>query len=491
MMTDEDDELDIDKMFEIHYKITELFENNKIDILDINLPKENNFGFIEYKRTLTTYKKRISKLKTQIYWRLSEGLTYNSQNICYYIIGIDDNGSIKHPITDDEIIITLDIINNCINNSDIKYLYKKIIYNNHQLLIIKFWKEEILTTNDIKIILLGPAKSGKTKFFIDLHVCKLFSNNKKYPSNNIAKSNNIVKSNIFDIHNDEKKINKTLVIHHQYSNVEYKKDINLIDIDNLEDINDNLDIVEGQGIKIHIIDTPSNSIISNIKYLISYNIDIIIYFDNINNIFDNILEEINKKYNNVIKISDTTYLEDFNTKKLLHLIMLKSQFRKKILSDINDIIIVNETRFIQSHQETKFNKYIYFVETLMDINIFDNITDINIRNIQYIYNYKSSICANNTISIETDKIIQHLILGKTKELKILDLTNKINIDNYENNIITYYIIILNQIYIITDKKNLLKIIFDKTILIPENYLLLPVFIIWCKNNIYHLEIIFI
>ena len=170
--TNDEDSLDINKMFEIHYKITELFENSEKNSLDIYLPEENDYGFIEYKRTLHTYKSKLSKLKTQIYWRLSQGLMYNSQNTCYYILGIEDNGVIKHPISQDEITTTLDTVDSCIENSDIKYIYKKIIYQDNPLLIIKFWKEEILSNTDIRIILLGPSESSKTRFFVGLHNCK-------------------------------------------------------------------------------------------------------------------------------------------------------------------------------------------------------------------------------------------------------------------------------------------------------------------------------
>ena len=53
--------MDINKMFEIHYKLTELFENVSMDILDIDLPEENDYGFIEYKRNLASYKNKLPK----------------------------------------------------------------------------------------------------------------------------------------------------------------------------------------------------------------------------------------------------------------------------------------------------------------------------------------------------------------------------------------------------------------------------------------------
>jgi hypothetical protein len=483
-MTNDEDSVDIDKMFEIHYKITELFENNDINELVVDLPEENDYGFIEYKRTLLTYKNKLSKLKTQIYWRLSQGLMFNSQNTCYYILGIEDDGTVKCPIDQESITNTIELLDTCTQKSDIKYLFKKVTYHFEPLLIIKFWKEDILTETDIRIILLGPPESNKTKFFVGLHNCKFSTYDTFAQMTKI--DNKIFKSDVFDIHTDENKFKKTLILHHQYFNVKYNKDMNLIDTDNFHDVNSNLIITEESGLNIHVIDTPGNSIISNIKYLISYNIDIVIYFNHVNNLYDNILEEINDKYNNVIKITDTTFLKDFDTKKLLHMALLKTYAKKKILDEMEDILLINETRVINSHQQTKFNKYIYYSYNLMNMNIFDKISDTHIRNIQYKYNYKSSIYSNNSISIETDKPTYKPILGKTKQLESLEL---INTELEENeHILTYYIIVLNQIYIVNSKNIPHKIIFDKIILIPEKYKTLPIFVIWCKNNTYHLKI---
>jgi hypothetical protein len=500
---DDEPKIDINKMFEIHYTLSELFENILINTINIHLPEENDYGFIEYKRNLASYKNKLYKLKTQIYWRLSEGITYNSQNTCYYILGIEDNGLITNPITQDEITNSLNIINKSTENSDIKYIHRQIIYQNYPLLIIKFWKEDILSNTDIRIILLGASESGKTKFFVGLHNCKFnifepYSEIKPelcqrmYPtkqSNTEIQQieNNMFNSKIFDIHTDENKLNKTLILHHQYFNVNYNKKINLIDVNNLSDIQDNLNITEDYGLNIHIIDTPGNSIISNIKYLIGYNADIIIYFNHTNNLYERVLEQINNKYNNVIKITDTSYLSDFNTKKLLHQALLKYQSINKILNGVEDILLINENRLIQCHQQTKFNKYIFYCYNLMNLNIFDKISDITIRNIQCKYNYKSSIHSNNSISIETNKQIHRCILGKTSHLEILELGNLEVEDN--DILLTYYIIILNQIYIINAKNIPCKIIFDKIILIPEKYINIPIFIIWCKNNEFFMKIV--
>ena len=300
-------------------------------------------------------------------------------------------------------------------------------------------------------------------------------------------NNKLFNSDIFDIHSDESKIKKTLILHHQYLNVNFKKELNTIDLNNFKDIQDNLEITDYEGLNIHIIDTSGNSIITNIKYLISYNIDIIIHFNQTNNLYDNVLEVINQKYNNVLKITDTSYSKDFNSKKLLCQALLKYESRFKILDNIKNVLLINESRLMKSYQDTTFNKYIFYCYNLMNMNVFDKISDVHIRNIQYKYNYKSSIETNNSISIETDKPIHKIILGNTKILETLEFSD-LNLEDSDV-IITYYIIIINQIYLINSKNIPSKMIFDKIILIPEKYTSIPIFIIWNKYNEYHLKIV--
>jgi hypothetical protein len=473
-------ELDINKMFEIHYKLTQIFETD-IDILNIELPNECDNGFIEYKRNLLSYENKQSKLKTQIYWRIAEGLTYNSSNICYYILGIEDNGTILKEITNEEIEKSINIIEKCIKKSNIKAIKKFVKYKENRLLVYKFWKKEKLQTTDIRIILLGATETNKTKFFIGLHNYK-FDIIGKDTTSQKKSINKLFKTDIFDIHSTETKTDKTLILHHQYLKVN--------DETNQFDLTD-----EDDGYDIHIIDSPGNSIISNIKYVISYNADIIIHFNHTSNLYKNILEMINEKYNNVINITDTSYIIDNNPKKLLFDALQKYKINEKtrtvkkynkILHNIENIILINESRLMKTYQETIYNKYIFYCYNLMNVNIFDKISEIYIRNIQHKYNYKSSVITNNSISIETDKITHKPILGNTKILESLDIP-ELNIKENEY-ITTYYMIILNQIYLINTKKLPIKIIFDKLILIPEKYETIPIFIIWNENNEFLIKI---
>ena len=465
-----EDSIDINKMFELHYIFSNILENEIKNEIFNELPEENDYGFIEYKRNFLSYENKLTKLKTQIYWRISQGLTYNSQSSCYYLLGLENNGKILNPILEFELSKSIEILNNSLKNSNIKYIHKKVIYKSKHLILFKFWKEEILKNSEITIILLGASESLKTKFFVDLHNSKF--NIDKYTKNKLFRSDT------FDIHSNETNSQKTLTLHHQYLNINLNNEI----LGN----NNFVEIGDDEGSNIHIIDTPGNSIISNIKYVISYDVDIILHFNQKNDLYVNILDKINERYNNVLNITDTDYLNDFDIKKVIYQILIKFNSRKKILESIHNIILINENRLLQSYQISNFNKYISFCHNLMNVNIFDNISNINIRNIQYKYDYKSSVISNNSISIESDKPIYKNILGDTNIIEIIDLP-KLNLEDNEN-IITFYIVILNQIYLINGKNIPNKIIFDKIILIPEKFKSIPIFIIWTKNNKYNLEI---
>lgn len=95
------------------------------------------------------------------------------------------------------------------NETNIKYINKNIVYKNKTLLVVKFWKEDILLNTDIRIILLDASESDKTKFFIGLH-------NYKFNVIDNQTINKLFKLDIFDIHSDETKLKKTLILHHQY-----------------------------------------------------------------------------------------------------------------------------------------------------------------------------------------------------------------------------------------------------------------------------------
>ena len=129
---------------------------NKIEF-NYNFKEECSVGFIEYKRTLSSYgigsdknnKKnnktnKTNKLIRQIYWRIYEGLLHENINFCYYIIGLEDSG-IPSNITQDELEISLEIISNSIKNINLNFTYLYLYNSNldYNFIIVKFSLDDI------------------------------------------------------------------------------------------------------------------------------------------------------------------------------------------------------------------------------------------------------------------------------------------------------------------------------------------------------------
>ncbi len=106
---------------------------------------EYDFGFIEYKRTLSSYNAKKEKLLRQIYWRISESVEYINTDMpfCYYIIGLEDNGKPSNQ-DEKELDSSLKTILNSIVNTNLKYKYVYLFneLNKSYLLVIKLWIED-------------------------------------------------------------------------------------------------------------------------------------------------------------------------------------------------------------------------------------------------------------------------------------------------------------------------------------------------------------
>ena len=69
-------------------------------------PAEIEEGNIEYKRNfINITKTRLNQLTAQMNWRINEG-----NGICYYYLGVCDNGLLYEKFTQEEIDYSLDII---------------------------------------------------------------------------------------------------------------------------------------------------------------------------------------------------------------------------------------------------------------------------------------------------------------------------------------------------------------------------------------------
>lgn len=128
------------------YLINNFTNSNCINI-KYKFCKEFESGYIEYKRTLTTYNNKKGKLLRQIYWRLHENYIQNemiSSNLdfklkCFYVIGLEDSGTPSNSSLE-ELDNSLQIILESIKDTNINiiYLYLFNEINKSYLLLVKF-----------------------------------------------------------------------------------------------------------------------------------------------------------------------------------------------------------------------------------------------------------------------------------------------------------------------------------------------------------------
>jgi len=132
----------MDNLLILNDILDNIFINN-LNYLNYNLEKENDNGNIEYKRTLLTYTSdnKKNKLIRQIFWRISEGLLIRNEKCCFFIIGIEDNGSLSN-LNKFDLINNNIIINSIIKNTNIKSTNKIIFYKNKQILLTRFYLDK-------------------------------------------------------------------------------------------------------------------------------------------------------------------------------------------------------------------------------------------------------------------------------------------------------------------------------------------------------------
>jgi len=137
----------MEEMNKLSIEINNLFLNNlssnsflTLVNFNYNFKKENPKGFIEYKRTISSYANaKIDKLIRQIYWRIYEGLITTNTKLCYYIIGLEDSG-IPSYLSKEELEKSMNIILIIQKNTGLKlsYLFLHNDIQNYDFVIIKF-----------------------------------------------------------------------------------------------------------------------------------------------------------------------------------------------------------------------------------------------------------------------------------------------------------------------------------------------------------------
>lgn len=216
-------------------------------------PPENDEGNIEYKRHLwsnelksfdTQYNIRFQQLITQMKYRLGEG-----NGIAVYYIGIEDDGSI-YDITKEERHKSIIVIKKMVLH--INAVIDSIIFNKNYVKIVIKDKLKLGTIPEKRILLLGDTESGKTTFLAYIIKNKLDTDS--------------CKARLYILnHKHEIENGKTTSFNCQYRDYENKKYV--------------------------FIDTPGDDVLfskSNRirnKILLSFDYDLILFFNKPNNIW--------------------------------------------------------------------------------------------------------------------------------------------------------------------------------------------------------------
>lgn len=146
------------------------------DGLVVSLRPEVESGNVEYKLRLDTKDELgISKTKTQLKWRLSEGKKMYGRYEAIYVFGIMDNGmfpSLSEKLTEKNIDDTINIFSKAATDINCKVISKDkyIFYKDKLICLVKVAMdidsgERITETN---VLLVGPTNAGKTSLLSQL-----------------------------------------------------------------------------------------------------------------------------------------------------------------------------------------------------------------------------------------------------------------------------------------------------------------------------------
>lgn len=276
------------------------------------LPQENEEGNIEYKRHFCSDELKIlnndnnvrfQQLVTQMKYRLNEG-----NGLAIYYIGVEDNGSLyklsKEQSRDSILMIKRMVL----------YLEGKIeslIFNDGYIKVTIKDKFKYTRLVEKRILLLGDTESGKTTFLAYLIKNKL--------------DTELCKSRLFILnHKHELESGKTSSYNYQYKNHKDSKYV--------------------------FIDTPGESNKIRNKILLSFNFDLILFFDKPNKIWNK--KELFVSYANFMNIPYLN-LNMFDTSSMINLItpivqddmlnIFESNFKNSIIqTSIIENSIINE-----------------------------------------------------------------------------------------------------------------------------------------------------
>ncbi len=201
-------------------------------------PVEIEEGNIEYKRHfINVNNTRLNHLTAQMNWRINEG-----NGICYYYLGICDNGCLYENFSQEEIDYSLDIIKLMAEGCN-SYIDNIIInrVNNHIWLNITIRRKYEFTT-EYRILVDEPSNINKllinnlTIKSKDIYFNTIFYNNERYLFFECSKSFRSTIENIIDFN---------LIINKNFHNLDNLMNYveQHISGNNISETNNNYDIV--------------------------------------------------------------------------------------------------------------------------------------------------------------------------------------------------------------------------------------------------------
>uniref|UniRef100_A0A6C0GZZ6 Uncharacterized protein n=1 Tax=viral metagenome TaxID=1070528 RepID=A0A6C0GZZ6_9ZZZZ len=316
------------------------------------MEKECDMGNIEYKRYIKfASEKKKSSLISQLKFRLKEG-----NGICFYNIGVEDNGDIYN-ISDDnynETILNLKFMCDQIN-AEILLIEKKFIINNDNIL------------ND---------------YYYQIYIADKISNN-EIRILNVSSKNNL---ELLGLDNENKIINNN-----ENSIYDIKKNSKLyFYINNINNLNNYMILKFMLTFKPHIINISENIKIDNKIISLIKNIGILYTF----------YENINENINQIKNISNNI----FESKNLMSLFNVL--YKGNVINQ-NKIYACITSKNLNSIE----NIYLYTS---------DNNKKIKINDIQHITQSINSINKDKLISISTnEKIMNEYHICENKNCNIL------------------------------------------------------------------------
>lgn len=378
-------------------------------------------GNIEYKRTLANVDNdKLENLTSQTKWRLQEG-----NGIAYYIIGINDDGSI-YGLTKKDINLSIKTLSNICDKINAKII-DKIIYPFNDTFYTKITIKYNFNTNNIiedRLLFIGPSSSGKSSI-----ISNIIYNNE----------NNIIYKHKHEFFSGMTSSNKISVIGLNNDTINtYSNNINVHDI-----------CIKSNRI-ITLIDTPGH--IKYQKTLLKalstyYPTKIYIVCDtNSTDLFDEINYFI--KLRNLLhsNINTTIILNKCDNNTIDNNIIFNVT---KLLAEYNIIatnkINTNKIHILPFSNINKFNYYNLMESIIYPINynniVFNNFCfSINeIINVNNIGNIVSGFLINGSISVN-DK----LYVNYNNKLLPIDIKsihyNQIPIHNINNNHLVTFVI---------------------------------------------------